>query len=754
MKWFCIWMFIGISAGASSIDDFISQARHKHGEFGERAARFLTDHMPEADRNSVSASFLTENLDLSLEARKQFAWASSVPEDIFFNDVLPYAVFDETRDPWRREFRERAAGIVRGSRTASEAVQALNRELFNLIKVHYNTGRKRPNQSAKESMELRMATCTGLSIILVNACRAVGIPARAVGTPLWTNKRGNHTWVEIWDGDWHFTGADEYDKNGLNRGWFTGDASKADAQEPRHAIYATSWKKEGLAFPMVWARGSTQVAAVNVTSRYAKPDVNPAQSSLSHLGVRLFDTQGGSRIEAEAQVVGLMGELLGQGQTKAGRADLNDMFKLELPVGTRGWVRLRHEKRWRELPFGPLPPGHSTLDARWNQMTPPSNTILAIEKWLRLPESERDRSSRPLSRSLTRAEGERVVQMFAASQLASIRTNRSDEIHQQSITVEGKTLRWMSKTFGTATNGGRSLWISMHGGGNAPAALNNRQWTNQLGLYQPAEGIYVAPRAPTDTWNLWHQGHVDVLFQRLIENYVAAGEVNPDKVYLMGYSAGGDGVWQLAPRMADRFAAAAMMAGHPNEASLLSLRNLPFALFMGANDSAYQRNKVAADRASQLEQLQKQDPEGYRHMARIYEGEGHWMNRKDAEALPWMMQFSRNAWPRRIVWNQDDVTHHRFYWLLLPESHKPKAGDKIVASVEGQQIQLEGDIPAGTSLRLSDALVDLDRSIVILVNGKKKFSGKVKRQAATVISSLSQRADPATAATALLSIPR
>jgi dienelactone hydrolase len=28
-------------------------------------------------------------------------------------------------------------------------------------------------------------------------------------------------------------------------------------------------------------------------------------------------------------------------------------------------------------------------------------------------------------------------------------------------------------------------------------------------------------------------------------------DVNPNKVYVMGYSAGGDGVWRLAPRMAD-----------------------------------------------------------------------------------------------------------------------------------------------------------------------------------------------------------
>ena len=51
------------------------------------------------------------------------------------------------------------------------------------------------------------------------------------------------------------------------------------------------------------------------------------------------------------------------------------------------------------------------------------------------------------------------------------------------------------KIFGEKPKGGRSLWISMHGGGNAPAALNDSQYENQKRLYQPAEGIYLAPRA-------------------------------------------------------------------------------------------------------------------------------------------------------------------------------------------------------------------------------------------------------------------
>ena len=79
----------------------------------------------------------------------------------------------------------------------------------------------------------------------------------------------------------------------------------------------------------------------------------------------------------------------------------------------------------------------------------------------------------------------------------------------------------------------------------------------------------------------------------MIENYVVTRGVNPNRIYLMGYSAGGDGVYQLAPRMADRWAAASMMAGHPNDAKPDNLRNLPFGLFMGGKDGAYNRNKVA-----------------------------------------------------------------------------------------------------------------------------------------------------------------
>jgi len=377
-----------------------------------------------------------------------------------------------------------------------------------------------------------------------------------------------------------------------------------------------------------------------------------------------------------------------------------------------------------------------------------SASVLAVEAWLQKPVSERPADLPALRAALNRGEAERLTQLLGADLRLQMATERKAEFEQSAVTWEGKTLRWLERVFGEAPAGGHSLWISMHGGGGAPANVNDQQWRNQIKLYEPAEGIYVAPRGPTDNWNLWHEAHIDPLFQRLIEDYVVLRGVNPDRVYLMGYSAGGDGVWQLAPRMADRFAAACMMAGHPNEASLLGLRNLPFGLFMGAQDAAYNRNKIAAERAAELDRLAKEDEGGYVHLARLYEGLGHWMQRKDAEGVPWMAKFSRQPWPRKVVWQQDDVVHRRFYWLKVPATAALKDRAKILARIESQDVFLDGDVPSGTSLRLTDALLDLDRPVRVVVNGREVFAGPATRRAEVILTALRERFDAPAAATA------
>ncbi|MDJ0277546.1 hypothetical protein QLH51_12145 [Sphingomonas sp. 2R-10] len=383
----------------------------------------------------------------------------------------------------------------------------------------------------------------------------------------------------------------------------------------------------------------------------------------------------------------------------------------------------------------------------------PSRTLSELTAWSAKPAAARPANLPALDRPLNRAEAAQASALLAAARLRDVAAAEREAVAAKAITIGDRTLRWESRQFGTAPFGKRSLWISMHGGGNAPPVVNDQQWRNQIRLYEPAEGIYLAPRAPTDTWNLWHEPQIDPLFQQLIDAQVAINGVDPDRVYLLGYSAGGDGVWQLAPRMADHFAAAAMMAGHPNEAGVAGLRNLPFAIFMGGADAAYDRNRIAAEKGAELAKRHAADPGGYVSMTRIYPGLPHWMNGKDAEALPWMAQFTRNPWPKRIVWVQDDVTHDRFYWLHIPGAAAAKAGDRIDATVAGQAITLTGAVPAGTTLRLSDRLIDLDKPVRVTVNGRVAFAGKVPRTAAAIVASLAERADPVSVATALVRLP-
>ena len=301
---------------------------------------------------------------------------------------------------------------------------------------------------------------------------------------------------------------------------------------------------------------------------------------------------------------------------------------------------------------------------------------------------------------------------------------------------------FFTKVFGDKPAGGRSLFLSMHGGGGAPKRVNDQQYENQKKLYQPAEGVYLAPRAPTDTWDLWHQSHIDTCFARLIADMVVFEDVNPDKVYLMGYSAGGDGVYQLAPRLADRFAAVAMMAGHPNESKPLGLRNLPFNLHMGANDAAYDRNKIAKTYGDELDKLAQGDPGGYPHLVEIHPGKPHWMDREDASAVPWMAKFTRETAPKKVVWYQDDVTHDQFYWLAVPPG-QAKAGATVRATISGQEVQInQADGIDHLILRLDDRLLNLDEPVKVVVRGETRFEGKLTRSSATLQKTLDERTDP------------
>ena len=342
---------------------------------------------------------------------------------------------------------------------------------------------------------------------------------------------------------------------------------------------------------------------------------------------------------------------------------------------------------------------------------------------------------------LSKAEAAKISEELLSEHSKRILVERKAEMATKIVKLDNLKMPFWYKTFGEAPAKGRSLFISLHGGGGAPAAVNDQQWENQKRLYTVKEGVYLVPRAPTNTWNLWHQAHIDRFFIRLIENLVVFEGVNPNRVYVLGYSAGGDGVYQIGPRMADTWAAASMMAGHPNDAKPDSLLNTPFSIQVGALDSAYKRNEVAAQWGKLLDNLQKTSPAGYEHFTKIRAGKGHWMEREDAMAIPWMAKYTRDPFPRRIVWLQDAETHQRFYWMAV-RGESIRGRSRIIASIEAQTVTIESCSVPEVIILLNDKMLDLDQDVTVLYRGKTLFQGRVARQRTVIERTLVERGDP------------
>lgn len=362
-----------------------------------------------------------------------------------------------------------------------------------------------------------------------------------------------------------------------------------------------------------------------------------------------------------------------------------------------------------------------------------------MREWLKEPEGELC-SQKFARKKLSKAEAEEAAMIIDSMWIAKSAKELNEQWKKLTISDDSLQLACACRDFGPMPKDGRSLYISLHGGGECPKDVNDGQWMNQIYLYQLPEGLYVAPRAPWNTWNMWHRKGLDGLFEDLIRACVVFEGVNPNKVYLLGYSAGGDGVWRMAPRMADKWAAASMMAGHPGNASQENLINLPFMIWMGENDTAYDRNILAREKGVVLDSLAVANPGKYIHSTHILKDKGHWMDSEDAGAISWMAQYRRNPYPKQIVWRQEEVVRKNFYWLSAPEEELGH-GKKVVVSIEGNIIDIRQCDYSRIRIYLNDNMVNLDKKVTVMYKGKKIAKKKLKRTIANMYRSLNEHND-------------
>ena len=207
----------------------------------------LVSNLPPRDARELPASFLLEQVRLAHESFAGSPWRAGVPEEVFLDAVLPHAHIDERRDDWRGAFTDRFRDLAWSVDTQEEAVRLLNREVFKAHGIEFDSNKRLTNeQSPYQTIIQKCASCTGMSIMLANACRAAGIPARLAGIPEWPTG-DNHTWIEVFDpvdGRWHWIEA--FGSGAYDEGWWVEKVrgiAQEDHEDPRFRIWAAGWTR-------------------------------------------------------------------------------------------------------------------------------------------------------------------------------------------------------------------------------------------------------------------------------------------------------------------------------------------------------------------------------------------------------------------------------------------------------------------------------------------------------------------------------
>ena len=329
---------------------------------------------------------------------------------------------------------------------------------------------------------------------------------------------------------------------------------------------------------------------------------------------------------------------------------------------------------------------------------------------------------------------------------------RLNETEEHAMTFGDAVMRYTAVKIGEPGENGYPVYIALHGGGGTTKEFNDSQWQHMQIYYRDSVecGIYVAPRGVRDTWHTHFNNESYFLYERLIENLSIYEHIDTNRIYLTGYSAGGDGVYQIAPRLADRFAAVNMSAGHPNGINLTNLYNTPISLQCGENDTSFDRHKETARSARRLEALSDEycsadHAGGYIHDVFIHIGRGHgvrdndagrsqqtvignpgeWLNGADplaetanTNAVDFMNRYTRNPLPRRIVWDLSvrapETGTETFYWLRASEN--VREGIVVVSFDKGTNtFRVEKNTAAGdVFIMVNEEMADLFSPITVV----------------------------------------
>lgn len=327
-------------------------------------------------------------------------------------------------------------------------------------------------------------------------------------------------------------------------------------------------------------------------------------------------------------------------------------------------------------------------------------------------------------------------------------------------------------TKGEKPQNGWPLYWYIHGSGP-----KTHEWRTGYILCQrfaDAPSLYFIPQIPNEReYYRWWQKAKLFAWERLLRQAFLNDAIDAKRIYLFGISEGGYGSQRLASYYADYLAAAGPMAGGeiPSDAPAENCGHIGFSLRTGANDYMFARHTLTARTNELLDNLERTYPGEYQHWVELIPERGHSIDY--SPTTPWLGQFTRMVNPKHFVWEDfamDGIYRRGFYNIAIHERdtiggnqrtrYEMTITDNTIdltiehVTYEVTEREPHWNIPikhtkhyrpvseGRITLYLAPDMVDMNKKVRVVVNGKQVFHGKLKPNTQHLINSCATFFDP------------